>query len=117
MRKRREALNIYLQELMRRPAIAEIDDFCKFLQLEKKGGVPGVLSAVAAAKGGCGALKVGYVMKLSNIFYYPDYVRRWKRRYDRRTSCSCVCWHGSPLGFTEDSVARIVAQLPQLLLR
>jgi hypothetical protein len=78
VRKRREALNIYLQELMRRPAIAETDDFCKFLQLEKKGGVPGVLSAVAAAKGGCGALKVGYVMKQGHYF------RQWKRRYDRR---------------------------------
>ncbi len=118
MCKRREALNIYLQELMRRPAIAETDDFCIFLQLEKEGGVPGVLSAVAAAKGGCGALKVGYVMKKSCAIL-PCFVRQWKRRYDRRTpmSCSCVCWHGSPLGFTEDSVARIVAQLPQLLLR
>ena len=76
MRKRREALNIYLQELTRRPAIAETDDFCIFLQLEKEGGVPGALSAVAAAKG---ALKVGYVMKQGHYF------RQWKRRYDRRT--------------------------------
>ena len=50
MRKRREALNIYLQELTRRPAIAETDDFCIFLQLEKEGGVPGALSAAAGTE-------------------------------------------------------------------